>query len=218
MPQSKTTAIFDLDGTLIQHSSAERTFFFYLLRSGGLSSLAVLQMLGALWNAKGNFHGMVRGNKRYLRNKRVAMLEEVARNYFEQRAATMIFPTVRTILEEHRSRGDLLLLLSGTLDVIAACFARTLNLDGYRAATLEVRAHRYTGRITGTLPYGMGKLEVLRELRSRFGFDSDSTTLYANSYSDRYVMNAIQTPVAVNPDPRLRSYARKRGWKVVDTK
>ncbi len=211
-------AIFDLDGTLIPHTSAEKTFFFHLLHSGGLTPFNLLQMGAALWTAGGNLHKMIRGNKRYLRNKKVKKLKDIANRYFDSRIDRMIFPAMHEVIEKHRRKGDLLLLLTGTLDIVADCFYRRLNMDGYKAAELETRDGRYTGRIKGIIPYGVGKLEVLRDLRHRFHFDQNHTTLYANIYSDRFVMNAVETPVAVNPDKRLRSYAGKHDWRIFDPK
>lgn len=214
----RRAAIFDLDGTLIPNASAERTFFFHLLRNGGLSPSDLLQMSLPLWTSRGNLHAMMLKNKRYLRNKSVEKFNQVARGFFEPQVERLVFPKMREVIEEHRARGDVLLLLSGTLDVIAGCFVRELYLDGAKATDLERRDGKYTGRVEGVVPYGFGKLEVLRDFRHRFDFDQNHTAIYANIYSDRYVMNAVETPVAVNPDDRLRQYARRNSWRIVDVK
>jgi len=39
---------------------------------------------------------------------------------------------------------------------------------------------------------------------------------YADSSSDLPMLEAVGFPVAVNPEPRLASIARKRGWLVED--
>jgi HAD superfamily hydrolase (TIGR01490 family) len=218
MQNSRWTAIFDLDGTLIPNMSAEKTFFFYMLRNGLLSFTKILQIIPAIWRAKGNLHDVTRGNKAYLRNVSAERLENIARNYFEPRIDSMVFPRMHQVIDEHRANGDLLLLLTGTLDVIAGCFVRQLRLDGFRAAKLEINNGYYTGRVNGILPYGIGKLEVLRELKEEFKYDSNKTALYANIYSDRFVMNAVERPVAVNPDQRLRTYAKRQNWKIIDAK
>lgn len=218
MHNSRWTAIFDLDGTLIPNMSAEKTFFSYMLRNGLLSIGKILQIIPAIWRAKGNLHDMTRSNKAYLRNVNAEKLESIARNYFEPRIDNIVFPRMHQVIQDHRANGDLLLLLTGTLDVIAACFVRQLRFDGFRAAILEVKNGCYTGRVNGILPYGIGKLEVLRELKEQFRYDSNKTVLYANIYSDRFVMNAVESPVAVNPDQRLRSYAKRQKWKIIDAR
>lgn len=208
-------AIFDLDGTLIPNASAERTFFWHLLKNGTLSPLDVLRMGKRLIAARGNLHRMLLENKHYLAGKSVEAFEEVARKYFEVWVERLVFARMKEVMEEHRRQRHLLLLLSGTLDVIASCFVRELGMDGSRATNLETKDGAYTGHVVGAVPYGMGKLEVLREFRRRYQFDQNNTTLYANLYSDRYVMNAVEEPVAVNPDSRLERYAQDNGWRIL---
>ena len=211
----RPAAIFDLDGTLIPNTSAERAFFSYLVRRGILSPWNIVQMAASAWSAGLNLHAMTRGNKIYLRGKSIGGLRTIARDFFEPRIQSMVFPTMQSRIERHRDAGDLLLLLTGSLDVIAECFVRHLNLDGQQSAHLQVRNGRCTGRVEGILPYGLGKLEVLRMLRQRFDVDQGSSWLYANVYSDRFVMNAVEHPVAVNPDRRLRAYALRHHWMTV---
>lgn len=212
----KRAAIFDLDGTLIHSESAERTFFFHLLRNGGITPIDIIQMIPSLWRTKLNLHRMIIADKHYLRGKSVEKFREVAAKYFEPRVDHLVFDRMKEQIEKHRQAGDVLLVLSGTLDVIANCFVRELRLDGARAINLDIKNGKYTGRVNGVVPYGFGKLEVLRELRRKHNFDQNHTTLYANIYSDRYVMNAVEEPVAVNPDKRLRSYATRNGWKIIE--
>ena len=38
---------------------------------------------------------------------------------------------------------------------------------------------------------------------------------YADSNSDSPVFEKVDHPICVNPDPRLRRKAKKRGWKIV---
>lgn len=216
MAELKSSAIFDLDGTLIPHTSAEKTFVLFLLRTGVLSPLNLLQMLSAIWKSKGNFHAITRFNKSYLKNKNISKLNFLAQSYFSPRIDDMVFSEMREIIERHRHNGDILILLTGTLDLIAACFVKKLHLNGYKATTLETCDDKYTGEVCGILPYGIGKLEVLRELKNEYHFDQNKSYLYANVYSDRFVMNAVEHPVAVNPDQRLRRYAKNFGWKIID--
>ena len=44
----------------------------------------------------------------------------------------------------------------------------------------------------------------------------DESVAYADSSSDLPMLEAVGFPVAVNPEPRLASIARKRGWLVED--
>ena len=215
-PFFRRAAIFDLDGTLIPNASAEYTFFSHLISTGRLTLIDILSMTRALLTVRLNWHNLTRANKNYLRGKNVSLIKDFAKEYFEPEIDKLVFPAMQRLIQLHRSRGDLILMLTGTLDFIAASFASKLKFDGYQATQLEINKNKFTGRVFGVLPYGLGKLEVLREMRDKYHFDLNITTFYANVYSDRYVMNTAMEPVAVNPDRRLRAYARKRGWQIID--
>jgi putative phosphoserine phosphatase/1-acylglycerol-3-phosphate O-acyltransferase len=216
MGRSGQTVIFDLDGTLIPNTSAEKNFLFHLLRNRILSIISIIQLLPAIWTARGNLHEMTLLNKRYLKNRSVRDFEDIAKQYFEPLIDTLIFPFMTHLINEHRKNGDQILLLTGTLDFIAGCFARHLFIDGYKATMLEIRDGRFTGRVVGIQPFGLGKLEVLRDLKREYNFNSDNAVLYANIYADRYVMNAVARPIAVNPDKRLLNYALRSKWRIIN--
>jgi HAD superfamily hydrolase (TIGR01490 family) len=217
MTQSDWTVIFDLDGTLIPQTSAEKIFFIYLLKNRQLSIINVLHLIPAIWTTLGNLHKMTLTNKRYLKNKPVTVFKEIARKYFDPRIEMLVFPLMHRIIDEHKKNGDKLLLLTGTLDFIAECFVHILGFDGYRATELETKENRYTGRVIGIQPFGLGKLEVLGDFKREFHFARDKTILYANIFSDRYVMNAVEKPIAVNPDKRLLKYAVRSKWKIINS-
>lgn len=207
-------AIFDLDGTLIPASSAEKLFFFHELKNGGFTILDMLRMLQVLIKSRGDFHSMIRENKYYLRGKDVSKITNIVTNFFEPIVPNLVFHGMKDLIESHRAKGDILLLLSGTLDVIASCFTRQLKFDGFRAGKLEIRNGHYTGRIQGVLPYGIGKLESLHEFHEEFKFDLNTSLIYANQYSDRYIMFAMNNPIAVNPDKRLLKLSQKLKWPI----
>jgi phosphoserine phosphatase len=95
MAELKSAAIFDLDGTLIPHTSAEKTFIFYLLRNGVLSPLNLVQMFAAILKTRGNLHAITRVNKAYLIGKDSRKLQDIARLYFEPQSRILFFRRCR---------------------------------------------------------------------------------------------------------------------------
>ena len=72
-----------------------------------------------------------------------------------------------------------------------------------------------TGKIA-KVAYGDGKYHVTREWCERNGVDLADCTFYTDSMSDVMLMEHVGTPVAVNPDARLRAHAQKMGWDIQD--
>ena len=55
-----------------------------------------------------------------------------------------------------------------------------------------------------------------RQYRATEGLRLDESIAYADSTSDLPMLEAVGFPVAVNPETRLATIARKRGWLVED--
>ena len=92
----------------------------------------------------------------------------------------------------------------------------------WRALSDQEQTYRISLMITqvvaanGKLDEANEWLEHARAEAERLGVPLRDSTFYTDSYSDLTVMEAVSEPVAVNPDPRLRRYALKRGWLIVD--
>jgi phosphoserine phosphatase len=43
----------------------------------------------------------------------------------------------------------------------------------------------------------------------------DAAVFYSDSINDLPLLEAVGTPVAVDPDPRLRDEALRRGWRIL---
>src|SRR5262249_50238053 len=74
----------------------------------------------------------------------------------------------------------------------------------------------YTGRVSGALCFGLGKLAHARTFAQRAGMRLSDASFYTDSYAGLPVLEAVGRPVAVNPDGRLRHEAMRRRWEVVD--
>jgi phosphoserine phosphatase len=48
------------------------------------------------------------------------------------------------------------------------------------------------------------------------GSSLEHAVFYTDSITDLPLLEAVGRPVAVNPDPRLRRLARRRGWPIED--
>jgi hypothetical protein len=65
-------------------------------------------------------------------------------------------------------------------------------------------------------PIGEARANVLEDYVEEHGLKLSETVAYADSASDLALLEAVGFPVAVNPEARLASIARRRGWLVED--
>ena len=90
------------------------------------------------------------------------------------------------------------------------------DVYGVPMQRLEVAGSHFTGRIIGSHPFGLGKVEHLGEMARRRSYDLDRSFAYADHYADRHLLASVGSPVAANPDRRLRRLAESRGWMIED--
>ena len=204
-------AIFDLDGTIIDHSS-EKVFLKYLLEQGEapLPNLArwLLHFIrtGDLRQAK--------ANKVYLRGLDYQHICQLARVCFIERLANRISPKVFDLIDFHRSKGRTVIILSGSLALLVKLFGDRLDADLMIGYQLEVVDGKITGQPAGANPYGEGKADFVKQLAEAHGFDLRDSYAYGNHYSDAHKLKLVGNPVAVNPDRRLRRIALANCWRI----
>jgi HAD superfamily hydrolase (TIGR01490 family) len=145
---------------------------------------------------------------------------EVAHERFMQ---TVILPAIReealALVREHRAAGDRIVIVTATNEFVTRPIARAFGVDELIAVELERGPDGWiTGEIRGTPSAREGKVaRVAQWLAARsLGWDDVQTTFYSDSLNDLPLLEAVNHPVATNPDERLRAVAAQRGWRILD--
>jgi phosphoserine phosphatase len=73
---------------------------------------------------------------------------------------------------------------------------------------------RYTGELRAGPPTGEARALVMAKYAEAEGLSLEQSVAYADSASDLPMLEAVGHPVAVNPEAKLATIARKRGWHV----
>ena len=99
-------------------------------------------------------------------------------------------------------------MVSGT--GVADVAPRPDTLEESRA---EVKTRPYMNPYVAGVGLGVfhGNLE---RFAAEHGVDLAASFFYTDSVSDLPLLERVGQPVAVNPDPRLRRLARRRGWPI----
>jgi HAD superfamily hydrolase (TIGR01490 family) len=213
----KTIAVFDIDGTILPASSAERIFIRYLISKGELSIAdAARYAMRFMARLPCGWVRATKGNKIYLRGKSESRIAALAKSCFNEEISPRISERARERIEEHMSRGEEIVLLSGTLDVLLESFTAQLGADHSHGSMLIVEDEIYTGEIEGLYPYGSAKAAIVKKYYGQFLYDLSESFAYANHYTDLEFLELFGHPTIVNPDSRLTVEARKRGIGIVN--
>ncbi len=71
-----------------------------------------------------------------------------------------------------------------------------------------------TGEIIEPICFGHGKLIVAEKFLLSLGKNIGETFFYTDSISDVPMLERVNHPIVVNPDPKLRRLAKERGWEI----
>ena len=121
-------------------------------------------------------------------------------------------------LHEHQAQGHVVVLVSSGLTPLLEAIGATLGVRHAVGTPVERCDGRLTGRTLPPLVIGERKASVTRERLREWGLDIDlaASFAYADSISDRALLELVGHPMAVNPDEQLASLARERRWPVLD--
>jgi phosphoserine phosphatase len=123
-------------------------------------------------------------------------------------------PVVQRV-RQHLGRGDVVVLMSGTLQPIAQALAKHCGVEHLSATLPNQRDGRFTGQPPDVHPFDTAKLALATEFAARHGLDLAQAAAYGDSRHDLALLRAVGEPVAVLPDRSLLREALERGWEVV---
>ena len=215
-------AFFDVDNTLMQGAS-----IFHLAR--GLHRrkfFTTREIVSAAWK-QAYFRVVGVEDPEHVAQTRVSALsfisghtvrelENLGEEIFDEAMAHRIWPGTRALAQMHLDEGQRVWLVTAAPIEIAQIIARRLGLTGALGTVAEHEDGVYTGRLVGEMLHGPAKGEAVKALAEREGLDLAACSAYSDSYNDLAMLSLVGDPCAVNPDARLRAYARHQGWRIRD--
>ena len=213
-------AIFDLDNTLLAGDSDHRWGEF--LCDVGLANAEVfrqkndafyadyqagsLDMTAYLDFVLAPLSGLTRVEVRALQRQFVAECVE-----------PMLLDKAFDLLNEHRIKGDTLLMMTATHAVVAEPVAARLGFEHWLGSGVGIHDDRYTGKAEGNPCFQGGKVDHLADWRSRHPdiANPDDCWFYSDSHNDLPLLSAVGHPVAVDPDDTLRAHAEANDWPIM---
>lgn len=215
-------ALFDLDNTLLTGDS-EVLWVDYLLATG------VLDGSFAVRNAEMDrrYHAGEAAPTEFCEFFASTFTGRTPEDWASVRAGFMadvirprIPATAHELVQQHRARGDLLVLTSATSRFLVELTAQELGF--VHVIATELAQHddgRFTGCTRGTLNMREGKVARLHDWLAARGEAADgmlaSAFFYSDSINDLPLLLAVGQPVAVDPDARLAREAQARQWPVL---
>lgn len=203
-------AIFDLDNTLIAGDS-DHLWGEFLIEQGRVDAAHHRERNDFFYQAyqQGtlDIHAYLEFALAPLRGFSANELAALHLAFMQHKIHPILLPKAKALIDEHRNKGDTLLIITATNRFITEPIARLLEIPHLLASEAEQLEGRYTGRPTGIPCFQDGKVKRLREWLDETGQDLSTSYFYSDSANDIPLLQAVSHPVAVDPDPRLRDFA-----------
>ena len=215
----KTAAFFDVDGTIV---STTIVHYYVQFRSHLLPTF--LRPFWLAWFAlKVAYYffldkvSRTRFNRVFYRNYRgleAEHIKQLAGEQFETYVRPKLFPAALDCIREHQSRGDLIVLVTGSLDFIIQPLADYVQADAALTVQLEETHGKFTGELT-TLPLSEEeKVRAIQTVVERYNVDLAASYAYGDSRADLPMLQCVGNPIVVNPSKGLRQVAIESGWEI----
>lgn len=214
------TAFFDVDGTIVDATIVHyyafyRTWGYSVSRRllwtlGFLPKVVYYMVLDKISRSRFNqvFYRQYRG---FERGECVSRSERL----FDEVMRPRMFTGAVERIREHQQRGERVVLVTGSLDFIVEPLAEYTKADDLIALSMKEENGRLTGEPEGPPIGDEEKARIVRDYAERRGIDLDRSYAYADSSSDRPMLDLVGHAVVVNPGGKLKKAAETGGWEVV---
>lgn len=213
----RRAALFDMDRTLVRKETAS-LYVRYQVDVGEATWRDLART--TVWVAQYTL-GILDAERvavialRELRGLPETVLAARCDDWFSRYVERHITDRGREAVSRHKAEGDLCAIVTGASPYASWPLARRLGIEHVVSTELEVDGERrFTGRHAPPLCLGEGKVVRAERLARRCDFRLEDAVFYTDSVSDLPLLERVGEPVAVNPDPRLRRAAERRGWRI----
>lgn len=212
-------AVFDIDGTLIRwqlyHVMVDK-----LAKQGVLGADAKQQLHQARMTWKRREHpeafasyeqkliAIYEASVPSLKTKDFdGLVDEVIETYKDQ-----VYTYTRDLITQLKQQGYTLLAISGSHQELVARLAKYYGFDDCIGSIYERSETGFTGE---KFVASFDKKAVLDKLIAKHDLTVVGSYAVGDSHSDVVMLDAVEHPIAFNPDRSLYAAAQKNGWKIV---
>jgi fatty acyl-CoA reductase len=215
--RTDVAAVFDLEGTIVNSNVVESYLWARLAtmpRSGWLPELADLARCAPryLYAERRDRGELLRAFLRRYAGARADELRALVTEVLGDALLHRVMPEATRQIRRHRAAGHRTVLITGAVDLHVEPLS--VLFDEVVASRMHTRDGVLTGFLETPPLVDEARAAWLRNYARDHGLHLDRSYAYADSYSDRPLLEAVGHPHVVNPDSQLFRYARRRRWVV----
>lgn len=214
----KTAAFFDIDRTLIDGQSGvllgkllvkkgEVKASYFISRALYYSFLYRINRL--------NYGHLVEHGMKFFEGMRQEEMDALGEECFEKAVRKHIYKEAETLVDSHKKQGHACVIVSSAPKLVAKPIAAHFKMDDMLVTEGVIKNGVITGELKKPLCYADGKRALAEKFAKKHHVELSRSYFYSDSATDAPLFEAVGHPVAVNPERKLLSIAKKRKWKIL---
>ncbi|MEX0961926.1 MAG: HAD family phosphatase [Simkaniaceae bacterium] len=217
MKTPQKISVFDLDHTLI-NGNCSSLFFLYLIKRKILPRRVLCYY--PLYKLKFHIFGWSlqklheRVFRKLLKGRSFIDVKQALCDFLLIKLPDIWNHSVIAYLKRAQHLGHYTVILSNSPSFLVEPIAKLLNVDECQATEYIVDELGFFQRISKILD-GPQKAYFIKKIATKFSLGRGDLTAYSDSYHDIAMLEAVDHPVAVNPDSKLLHFSQKKQWKVL---
>lgn len=218
-PTQKPFAVFDIDGTLIRwqlyHAIADTLADLGYIDKVKFQAVKETRMRWKKREHSESFKNyerqLVETVDAALTNLTVKQFDEAIEAVFDE-YKDQVYTYTRDLIAKLKKKGYTLFALSGSQEQIVEKIAGYYGFDDYMGSTFIQKNGKFTGE---KIVRAHNKHELLAELVKKHGVTYEGSVAVGDGAGDISMLEAVEKPIALNPEKKLFEHAKDRGWTIV---
>jgi HAD superfamily hydrolase (TIGR01490 family) len=154
----------------------------------------------------------------FFKNLPILSINRVCREWFDTHSSQKeLFYNNSVIkqLAQHQSESTICVFVSGSFRELLQPIADDLGVEHILSINLERNGKTYTGNIIPPQTIGGGKADAINLFLAARGGNAKECYAYGDDISDVPMLEAVGNPRAVAGGRRLETYAKNKGWPIL---
>ncbi len=209
--------VFDLDRTIVA-DNCSFDFCRYLVAKNILPSSSLIYSF--FYYIKHAFFGMSLTDlhskvfEHLLRGRSLEKLKANVEPFLQGYLQARIYHPVIAQLRLAQHLGHYTLILSNSPSFLVEKIAEFLGVNEWRATQYAVDKEQNLCHIASIMQ-GEEKASCVKEIADKLSIGKEKITAYSDSFLDLPLLLTAGTPIAVNPDRKLRRFSELHQWSIL---
>jgi HAD superfamily hydrolase (TIGR01490 family) len=148
-----------------------------------------------------------------LKQNNIKTLNAWHQSFMVEKIEPILLPKAQSIVDEHREKGDTLLVITATNRFVTAPIVAKYGIKNLLATEPEIKNGQYTGKVQGVPCFQSGKVKHLNQWLADNNESMCGASFYSDSHNDLPMLEWVDNPMVVHPDKVLQEIALTRNWK-----